>query len=852
MKKAVFTTTFRAGALSTSRSCGSPSSSTSTVGSCAKRTFGGSFFRPCALFFSRSATLFRSITRSYEMTRFHFGTSASMIPAKVFSFSGVMFGKRTRLTWMCRISTERSSRSKETEAVKKMKPNFGAASPFFVTEMAARPLIVSPLKVSIWGWYMTAVFPLGVVNSRGQGSGVSAAARATPAARTRRRPLTSFETVALMGALLSIQYRTTRPETASPMPAPHSPPSVSRRRTLLSAERATEQLSRHGRTRVALGFPNSYEIGMSNLGFQWVYRLLNREEDMACDRFFADDDGDARARDRYAAGRLPARGVFHLVGDGLREFPPPAPRGAHSARSDGPRRRRSARPRGRGLRTHQPRAARSLGRRLRDGRRGEARSRPRGRAPARPLARRHARRSRGAEGSLRPGGPRRARRGRRGRTHHRPAVQGGRGRIPRADSHDAPHAAHRAFRQAPHRDRPGLLGNVPVLLGRLRDGSASTGNGRCGARDRAAQPPAHLPGRPHRDGRRRPPGDPADPARPPGPRIPRGALVREDRPDLGRDPLDPDRAGRARARDRAGGRQRASAARHQQEGLGRAAFRQGPPHRALGDHAAQALPAGGPPGRDGRRRRRSRAPRRGASPRDARRGAEARARRDARSVGERVGSEAAYALRERVARRSGRARGKDEAPRPGVPEDAERVVPRHARRRGDLGGVSREDGARVGSDPARGSGGHARAPPREDAPRHTDVGHPARPLLLRRWKSAQADIASAQGRGHDAASSHIRNSSSRCGWARYPRRSRSSNSNSCKYLRCRSRACRINADRFTSYRLAAKSAAFRSFLSKTTCIVSTEDSLPQYTPHCGLRSRLGRTGSSGSLPRRRT
>ncbi|HEX7616041.1 MAG TPA: radical SAM protein [Thermoanaerobaculia bacterium] len=71
-----------------------------------------------------------------------------------------------------------------------------------------------------------------------------------------------------------------------------SPPE--RRRTLLAAERATEALSRHGRTRVALGFPNSYEIGMSNLGFQWVYRLLNREEDIACDRFFADEDADLR------------------------------------------------------------------------------------------------------------------------------------------------------------------------------------------------------------------------------------------------------------------------------------------------------------------------------------------------------------------------------------------------------------------------------------------------------------------------------------------------------------------------------------------------------------------------------
>jgi radical SAM superfamily enzyme YgiQ (UPF0313 family) len=78
------------------------------------------------------------------------------------------------------------------------------------------------------------------------------------------------------------------------MPARPSQSSASRRRLLLSAERATEQLSRHGKRRVALGFPNSYEIGMSNLGFQWVYRLLNREEDVACDRFFADEDADRR------------------------------------------------------------------------------------------------------------------------------------------------------------------------------------------------------------------------------------------------------------------------------------------------------------------------------------------------------------------------------------------------------------------------------------------------------------------------------------------------------------------------------------------------------------------------------
>jgi hypothetical protein len=148
MNRAVFTTTF-SGAPSTSRSCGSPSSVTRTVGSWAKRIFGGSFFRPSALFFSRSATFTLSSARSYEITRFHFGTSASTIPANVLSFSGVMFGNRTRFTLMCRISTDRSSRSTETPAEKKMTPNFVVLSSLFVTDTAARPVSVSPLKVSI-------------------------------------------------------------------------------------------------------------------------------------------------------------------------------------------------------------------------------------------------------------------------------------------------------------------------------------------------------------------------------------------------------------------------------------------------------------------------------------------------------------------------------------------------------------------------------------------------------------------------------------------------------------------------------------------------------------------------------
>jgi radical SAM superfamily enzyme YgiQ (UPF0313 family) len=41
-----------------------------------------------------------------------------------------------------------------------------------------------------------------------------------------------------------------------------------------------------GRLRIALAFPNTYWVGMSNLGFQTVYRLFNAEEDIVCERFF--------------------------------------------------------------------------------------------------------------------------------------------------------------------------------------------------------------------------------------------------------------------------------------------------------------------------------------------------------------------------------------------------------------------------------------------------------------------------------------------------------------------------------------------------------------------------------------
>ena len=41
-----------------------------------------------------------------------------------------------------------------------------------------------------------------------------------------------------------------------------------------------------GRLRVALAFPNTYFVGMSNLGFQTVYSLFNAEDGIVCERVF--------------------------------------------------------------------------------------------------------------------------------------------------------------------------------------------------------------------------------------------------------------------------------------------------------------------------------------------------------------------------------------------------------------------------------------------------------------------------------------------------------------------------------------------------------------------------------------
>ena len=58
------------------------------------------------------------------------------------------------------------------------------------------------------------------------------------------------------------------------------------RKELLSSEKGTIRKKSFS-LRVALGFPNSYQVGMANLGYQTIYRLLNQTEGVVCERFFA-------------------------------------------------------------------------------------------------------------------------------------------------------------------------------------------------------------------------------------------------------------------------------------------------------------------------------------------------------------------------------------------------------------------------------------------------------------------------------------------------------------------------------------------------------------------------------------
>jgi len=55
---------------------------------------------------------------------------------------------------------------------------------------------------------------------------------------------------------------------------------------ILSREVGYVRKPHANRLRVALAFPNTYFVGMSNLGFQTIYRLFNDQPDIVCERVF--------------------------------------------------------------------------------------------------------------------------------------------------------------------------------------------------------------------------------------------------------------------------------------------------------------------------------------------------------------------------------------------------------------------------------------------------------------------------------------------------------------------------------------------------------------------------------------
>jgi len=74
--------------------------------------------------------------------------------------------------------------------------------------------------------------------------------------------------------------------------------------SLLDQESGTWLKKWTGRLPVALLYPNKYAVGVSSLGFQLVYSLLNRFEHLVCERFFLPEDSSTILRSFESARPL--------------------------------------------------------------------------------------------------------------------------------------------------------------------------------------------------------------------------------------------------------------------------------------------------------------------------------------------------------------------------------------------------------------------------------------------------------------------------------------------------------------------------------------------------------------------
>jgi radical SAM family uncharacterized protein len=88
---------------------------------------------------------------------------------------------------------------------------------------------------------------------------------------------------------------------------------------LLDAEEGTVHKDWGGKIAFALVYPNSYSVGMSNLGFQTIYRHLNLLPDVVCERVFLPDPADVDELRRTRSMPLSLESQrplsdFHMIG----------------------------------------------------------------------------------------------------------------------------------------------------------------------------------------------------------------------------------------------------------------------------------------------------------------------------------------------------------------------------------------------------------------------------------------------------------------------------------------------------------------------------------------------------------
>src|SRR5213596_1313128 len=88
---------------------------------------------------------------------------------------------------------------------------------------------------------------------------------------------------------------------------------------LLAAERGTIRKDWGGKIAFALVYPNTYAVGMSNLGFQTIYRHLNALPDVVCERVFLPDPEDIEELARTEGVPISLESFrpltdFHMIG----------------------------------------------------------------------------------------------------------------------------------------------------------------------------------------------------------------------------------------------------------------------------------------------------------------------------------------------------------------------------------------------------------------------------------------------------------------------------------------------------------------------------------------------------------